>query len=141
MSSFQLWYLVGGGYLERYSRGRSLRGDERFDWNWRIVRGLLIRTRWILMKKRLETGGESSSWNIVLHRSSTLVISLTRTLHILLPLSPIIFIRRPKMDARAPFNLSNYHVSRNFDSIFGVSHSISHFSFVRPFFEKFKSLL
>lgn len=101
------------------------------------------------MKKRLETDGESSSWNIVLH----LVISLflTRTCsspHILLPLSLTrsFFIRRPtiKMDARiprSPFNLSNYHVSRNFDSIFGVSYTIFRFSFVRSFFEKFKSLL
>lgn len=76
-----------------YSR-LLFKADERFDWNWRIARGLLISTRWILMKKRLETDGESSSWNIVLH----LVISLflTRTCsspHILLPLSltPVLF--------------------------------------------------
>lgn len=114
----------------------------RFDWNWRIARGLLISTRWILMKKRLETDGESSSWNIVLHLPSlssisfSLSLSFTRTCsppHILLSLflsSRSFFHSSSKMDARIPrFNLSNYHVSRNFDSIFGVSYTIFRFFF------------
>lgn len=81
MSSFQLWYLVGGGYLEVVFKTVLLEGMKgRFDWNWRIARGLLISTRWILMKKRLETDGESSSWNIVLHLPSLSSISFSLSL-------------------------------------------------------------
>lgn len=111
----------------------------RFDWNWRIARGLLISTRWILMKKRLETDGESSSWNIVLHLPSLSSISFSLSLfhaHVLspayssLPLSlvPILF-SFVVQDGIPRFNLSNYHVSRNFDSIFGVSYTIFRFFF------------
>ena len=125
----------------------------RFDWNWRIARGLLISTRWILMKKRLETDGESSSWNIVLHLPSLSSFSFSLSLSLsrarALPrifFSPSFsrpdpfFIRRPRWTHE--FHVLIYQITTFLViSIRFLAFPIRSFvfSFVPSFLEKFKS--
>lgn len=121
----------------------------RFDWNWRIARGLLISTRWILMKKRLETDGESSSWNIVLHLPSlssisfSLSLSFTRTCsppHILLSLflsSRSFFHSSSKMEFHVLiYQITTFLVISIRFLAFPIRSFV--FSFVPSFLEKFK---